>query len=186
MTVAPLGHRIGSLDLFDLLRERRPYRPNAACAQSGPADLLFAAELRRRLTRTGSRVISTAARPGIFLPNLMRAEKKPSLVLRVEKFLVGLVAHNAEEAAPSALYAATAGLPGDSRAGSDRLRGMRGAPTMAGRAARARDGSAARRLWTVSEELTSTRFPLDAPPPLPRERTRNCDPSTERSTEEPS
>lgn len=88
----------------------------------GRPDLLFAAELRRRLTHTASPVISTAARPGIALPNLMRAGRKPSLVLRVEKFLVGLVAHIAAEDAPPALYAATADLPGDSHAGADRLR----------------------------------------------------------------
>lgn len=72
-------------------------------------------------------------------------------------------AHSAEEGALSTLYAATAGLPGDSSVDPDRLRGMRGAPTLIGRSARAHDGSAARRLWEVSEELTGTRFPLDAP-----------------------
>ncbi|NJQ02790.1 oxidoreductase [Streptomyces zingiberis] len=165
VTVASLGHRIGSLDFSDLQWERRPYRPNAAYTQSKLANLLFVSELQRRLTRAGSRVISTAAHPGISSTNLMRAEKKPSLGFRVEKFLVGLVAHSAEEGALPTLCAATADLPGDSYVGPDRLWGMRGAPAPAGRAARARDGSAARRLWEVSEELTGTRFPLDAPAP---------------------
>ncbi|WP_130796397.1 oxidoreductase [Streptomyces otsuchiensis] len=168
VTVASLGHRIGSLDFSDLQWERRPYRPNAAYAQSKLANLLFASELQRRLTRAGSHVISTAGHPGISSTDLMRAEKKPSLGFRVEKFLVGLVAHSAEEGALPTLYAATADLPGDSYVGPGRLWGMRGAPAPAGRAARARDGSAARRLWEVSEELTGTRFPLDAPaPPAP-------------------
>ncbi|WP_128382518.1 oxidoreductase [Streptomyces cavernae] len=163
VTVASLGHRIGSLDFSDLQWERRPYRPNTAYTQSKLANLLFAAELQRRLTRAGSPVISTAAHPGISSTNLMRTERKPSLGLRVEKFLVGLVAQSAEEGALPTLYAATADLPGDSYVGPDRLWGMRGAPTPVGRSARARDGSAARRLWEVSEELTGTRFPLDAP-----------------------
>ncbi|MEV8117376.1 oxidoreductase [Streptomyces xiamenensis] len=165
VTVASLGHRIGSLDFSDLQWIRRPYRPNAAYAQSKLANLLFAAELQRRLTSAGSHVISTAAHPGISSTNLMRAEEKPSLGFRVEKFLVGLVAHSAEDGALPTLYAATADLPGDSYAGPDRLWGMRGAPTLVGRAARARDGSTARRLWEVSEELTGTRFPLDTPAP---------------------
>ncbi|MCU4748753.1 MULTISPECIES: oxidoreductase [unclassified Streptomyces] len=165
VTVASLGHRIGSLDFSDLQWKRRPYRPNAAYAQSKLANLLFAAELQRRLTSAGSHVISTAAHPGISSTNLMRAEEKPSLGFRVEKFLVGLVAHSAEDGALPTLYAATADLPGDSYAGPDRLWGMRGAPTLVGRAARARDGSTARRLWEVSEELTGTRFPLDTPAP---------------------
>ncbi|MER7489112.1 hypothetical protein ABTY20_25015 [Streptomyces sp. NPDC126497] len=125
MTAAPLGHRIGSLDLFDLRRGRRPYRPSAARAQSGPANLLFAVELRRRLTRTASHAVSTAARPGVPLPNLTQAQKKPSLVFRVEKFLVGFVAHNAEEGAPPAPYAATADLPGDSHVGPERVTARR-------------------------------------------------------------
>ncbi|MFE7116918.1 oxidoreductase [Streptomyces sp. NPDC057654] len=165
VTVASLGHRIGSLDFSDLQWERRPYRPNAAYAQSKPANLLFAAELQRRLSRAGSRVISMAAHPGISSTNLMRAEEKPSLGYGVERLLVGLVAHSAEAGALPTLYAATADLPGDSYVGPDRLWGMRGAPTPAGRATRAHDGSAARRLWEVSEELTGTCFPLDAPTP---------------------
>lgn len=162
VTVASLGHRIGTLDFTDLQWQRRPYRPNAAYAQSKLANLLFAAELQRRLTRAGSPVISTAAHPGISSTSLMRAERKPSLGFRVEKFLVGLVAQSAEEGALPTLYAATVDLPGDSYAGPGRLGGVRGAPTLVGRSARARDGSAARRLWEVSEDLTSTRFPLDA------------------------
>ncbi|GAA2063216.1 MULTISPECIES: oxidoreductase [Streptomyces] len=165
VTVASLGHRIGSLDFSDLQWERRPYRPNAAYTQSKLANLLFSAELQRRLTRAGSPVTSMAAHPGISSTNLMRAEKKPSLGFRVEKFLIGLVAHSAEKGALPTLYAATADLPGDSYVGPDRLWGMRGAPAPAGRAARARDASAARRLWEVSEELTGTRFPLDASAP---------------------
>ncbi|MBM7438645.1 oxidoreductase [Streptomyces sp. HB132] len=163
VTVASLGHRLGSLDFTDLQWQRRPYRPNAAYAQSKLANLLFAAELQRRLTRAGSRVISTAAHPGISSTSLMRAEEKPSLGFRVEKFLVGLVAQSAEGGALPTLYAATADLPGDSYAGPGRLWGVRGAPTLVGRSDRARDGSAARRLWEVSEDLTGTRFPLDTP-----------------------
>lgn len=162
VTVASLGHRIGTLDFTDLQWQRRPYRPNAAYAQSKPANPLFAAELQRRLARAGSPVISTAAHPGLSSTSLLRAERKPSLGFRVEKFPVGLVAQSAEEGALPTLYAATADLPGDSYAGPGRLWGVRGAPTLVGRSARARDGSAARRLWDVSEDLTGTRFPLGA------------------------
>ncbi|MEH0400829.1 oxidoreductase [[Kitasatospora] papulosa] len=160
VTVASLGHRIGSPDFTDFQWGRRSYRPSAAYAQSKPADLLFAAELQRRPTRAGSLVISTAAHPGISTTNLMRAEEKPYLGFRVEKVLVALVAQSAEEGALPTPYAANADLPGDSCAGPDRLWGMRGAPAPVGRSARARDGSAARRLWEVSEDLTDTRFPL--------------------------
>ena len=84
VTVASLGHRIGSIDFSDLQWERRPYRPNAAYTQSKLANLLFTAELQRRLTAVGSTVISTAAHPGISATNLMRAEDKPSLGFRTK------------------------------------------------------------------------------------------------------
>lgn len=119
VTVASLGHRIGSLDFSDLQWERRQYRPNAAYAQSKLANLLFAAELQRRLTRAASPVISTAAHPGISSTNLMRTQGKPTFGFHVEKFLVGLVAQSAEEGALPTLYAATADLPGNSYAAPD-------------------------------------------------------------------
>ncbi|GCB48013.1 hypothetical protein SNL152K_5336 [Streptomyces sp. NL15-2K] len=37
---------------------------------------------------------------------------------------------------------------------------MRGAPTLVGRSTAASDAVAARRLWTVSEELTGATFPV--------------------------
>ncbi|GGQ62332.1 putative short-chain dehydrogenase/reductase [Streptomyces ruber] len=162
VTVASLGHRIGTIDFSDLQWERKPYRPNTAYTQSKLANLLFAAELQRRLTAAGSDVVSTAAHPGISATSLMRAEEKPSLGFRVEKFLTGLVAQSAEDGALPTLYAATADIPGGSYAGPGRLWGMRGAPKLVGRAARARDTRTARRLWTVSEDLTGVTFPFHA------------------------
>ena len=52
------------VDLDDLNWERRPYRPYAAYAQSKLANLLFLAELQRRLTACGSTLRATGAHPG--------------------------------------------------------------------------------------------------------------------------
>lgn len=57
------------------------------------------------------------------------------------------------------LYAATADLPGASYVGPDGIAEMRGGPTLVGRTAAASDPEVARRLWTVSEELTKVTFP---------------------------
>jgi hypothetical protein len=38
----------------------------------------------------------------------------------------------------------------------------RGAPKLVGRSDRAKDAAVARRLWTVSEQLTGVSFPLTA------------------------
>ncbi|WP_150251502.1 oxidoreductase [Nocardiopsis deserti] len=166
VTVASLAHLIGSIDFADLNWERKPYREYSAYGQSKLANLLFASELQRRLDEAGSTVISTAAHPGISATNLMRPEGQ-NLWLRASQALIGLVTQSAEHGALPTLYAATADVPGDSYAGPRRLMGLRGAPKLVRRAAKARDADAARRLWESSEELTGVAFPLRTPRAAP-------------------
>jgi hypothetical protein len=66
---------------------------------------------------------------------------------------------DADGALPT-LYAAVADIPGDSYAGPGGFLEGRGAPKLVGRSKDARDPALARRLWTVSEELTGVTFPL--------------------------
>lgn len=162
VTVASLAHLIGSIDFADLNWERKPYRAYPAYGQSKLANLLFASELQRRLDEAGSPVASTAAHPGISATNLMRTEGR-GLWLRASQALIGLATQSAEQGALPTLYAATADVPGDSYAGPRRLMGLRGAPKLVPRAAKARDVDAARRLWQASEELTGVAFPLRTP-----------------------
>jgi NAD(P)-dependent dehydrogenase (short-subunit alcohol dehydrogenase family) len=162
VTVASLAHLIGSIDFADLNWERKPYRAYPAYGQSKLANLLFASELQRRLDEAGSPVTSTAAHPGISATNLMRTEGRgPGL--RASQALIGLVTQSAEQGALPTLYAATADVPGGGYAGPRRLMGLRGAPKLVPRAAKARDVDAARRRWPASEELTGVAFPLRTP-----------------------
>ena len=50
--------------------------------------------------------------------------------------------------------------PGNSFAGPSHLAHMRGAPELIGLSAAAQDPDLARRLWTVSEQLTGVRAPV--------------------------
>ncbi|MTD55614.1 oxidoreductase [Amycolatopsis pithecellobii] len=159
VTVASLVHVIGTIDFTDLNWERRRYRPTPAYGQSKLANLLFTAELQRLLSVAGSAVISTAAHPGLSATNLMRSDN-PNLRFRTEKALLSLITQGAEDGALPTLYAATADISGNSYAGPGGFLGVRGAPKPAGRAARARDASAARQLWEASEKLTGVSFPL--------------------------
>ncbi|SDE07862.1 oxidoreductase [Auraticoccus monumenti] len=162
VTVSSQAHRLGSLDLTDLNWERRPYRANPAYGQSKLANLLFTAELQRRLGETGSPVIATAAHPGISVTNLFRPQQD-TLRARLGGAVLRLVAQSEEEGARPVLHAATADVPGNSYLGPNGFMEIRGAPTLVGRAARARDLGVARRLWEVSEELTGTTFPRRHP-----------------------
>jgi NAD(P)-dependent dehydrogenase (short-subunit alcohol dehydrogenase family) len=160
VTVSSTGHRAGSIDFDDLNWERRPYRAMPAYAQSKLANLLFTAELQRRLDEIGSPVIATAAHPGIAATNLLRPDGRRMRVL-MEK-VIGLFAQSDEGGALPTLYAAVMDIPGNSYAGPGGLLGSRGAPKLVGRSTRARDTELARRLWEVSEELTGAIFPRNA------------------------
>jgi NAD(P)-dependent dehydrogenase (short-subunit alcohol dehydrogenase family) len=159
VTVSSTAHRMGQIDFADLNWERKPYRAWRAYGQSKIANLLFTAELQRRLTAAGSPVLATAAHPGYAATNLQFHSGRRSLdVLNA----IGnwLFAQDQESGALPTLYAAVADIPGNSFAGPGGFMQQRGAPKLVGRSAAAQDGATARRLWEVSEQLTGVKFPL--------------------------
>src|SRR6201995_5836238 len=70
VTVASGAHRMGSIDFSDLNWERKSYRAWRAYGQSKLSNLLFTAELQRRLIDAGSAVETNAAHPGYAATNL--------------------------------------------------------------------------------------------------------------------
>ena len=161
VTVSSTGHRMGSIDFDDLNWERKPYRAWRAYGQSKLANLLFTAELQRRLTEAGSSVIATAAHPGYAATNLQfhSGSRLQDIVSVVGN---RLFAQDEKGGALPTLYAATADVPGNSFAGPGGFMEQRGAPKLVGRSGAAKDMDVARRLWDVSEQLTGVRFPLRA------------------------
>src|ERR1700726_1667313 len=159
VTVSSTGHRMGSIDFDDLNWERKPYRAWRAYGQSKLANLLFTAELQRRLTAAGSEVLANAAHPGYAATNLQFHSQRQFFDLLGA---VGnrLIAQDEEGGALPTLYAAVADIPGNSFAGPGGFMEQRGAPKLVGRSAAAKDPDVARHLWDASEELTSVRFPL--------------------------
>jgi NAD(P)-dependent dehydrogenase (short-subunit alcohol dehydrogenase family) len=160
VTVASGAHRFGSIDFNDLNWERKPYKPWAAYGQSKLANLLFTAELQRRLTEAGSDVLATAAHPGYAATNLQFQSQRRWLDIIS---LIGnrVIAQDEKGGALPTLYAAVADIPGNSFAGPGFM-DLRGAPKLVGRTGSAKDMDVARRLWDVSEELTGVRFSLGA------------------------
>ncbi|GAA3297608.1 SDR family NAD(P)-dependent oxidoreductase [Dactylosporangium vinaceum] len=154
VTVSSQAERMGRLDLDDPNDERRPYRESAAYNRSKLANLLFTAELQRRLDAAGSPVRAVSAHPGLVQSAIY---SESGAVLRL---MVRLLGQSADEGALPVLYAAVADLPGDSFTGPSRWAHMRGAPELINRSATARDAGLAARLWTLSERLTGTHFPL--------------------------
>ncbi|MGW1713619.1 oxidoreductase [Streptomyces sp. NPDC002156] len=138
------------------------YDPRRAYAQSKLANLLFTLELQRRLTESGSPVRALAAHPGYAATNLQSHAASP--VMRAfMKVGNRFFAQDDSAGALPTLYAATQDLPGASYVGPDGLGEMRGGPTLVGRSAAASDAEVARRLWTLSEELTGVSRPVERP-----------------------
>ncbi|HEX6524801.1 MAG TPA: oxidoreductase [Streptosporangiaceae bacterium] len=164
VTVASQAERFGRLDLDDLNWQRRPYRTSRAYNDSKLANLLFTAELQRRLTAAGSGVLANAAHPGLVASNIYRHDGPRRPADLIWAVVNRLAAQNPEQGALPTLYAAVADIPGDSFAGPSHLAHMRGAPQLIARSAAARDPGLARRLWTASEQLTGVRFPLEPAP----------------------
>jgi NAD(P)-dependent dehydrogenase (short-subunit alcohol dehydrogenase family) len=159
VTVSSTGHRMGVIDFDDLNWERKPYRAWRAYGQSKLANLLFTAELQRRLSAVGSTVIATAAHPGYAATNLQfhSGSRVNDVVGMIGNRTIG---QSAEGGALPTLYAAVAEVPGNSFAGPGGFMEQRGAPKLVNRSSAAWDMDVARRLWDVSEQLTGVHFPL--------------------------
>jgi len=157
VTVASQAERFGRLDFGDLNWERRDYQPSRAYNDSKLANLLFTAELQRRLTAAGSGVRANAAHPGLVATAIYHHDGPRRPADRVWAVVNRLLAQDAEHGALPVLYAAVADIGGDSFAGPSHLAHMRGAPELIGRSAAAQDPDLARRLWDVSEQLTGVR-----------------------------
>jgi NAD(P)-dependent dehydrogenase (short-subunit alcohol dehydrogenase family) len=157
VTVASSAHHYGKIRLDDLNWERG-YHRHAAYGQAKLANLLFIAELQRRLDEAGSPVRSVGAHPGWAATNLQGRSGN-----RVENALmvVGnrLIAQSGDMGAEPTLFAATQDIPGNSYAGPDGRFELRGHPTLVGRSKAATDELTARKLWELSEALTGVEFP---------------------------
>jgi NAD(P)-dependent dehydrogenase (short-subunit alcohol dehydrogenase family) len=157
VTVSSGAHRIGKMHLDDLNWEHRRYDRWRVYGQTKLANLLFTKELQRRLDEAGSDVRALAAHPGYANTHLQ--SHTGSRVNHVLMNVVGnrLFAQSDEMGALPTLFAATQDLPGDTFVGPDGFAEQRGHPTVVGRTKAAQDADVARRLWTLSEELTGVR-----------------------------
>ena len=159
VTVASGAHRAGRIDFDDLNWERKPYRAWRAYGQSKVANLLFTAELQRRLDAVDSPVKATAAHPGYAATNLQfhSGSRFMDLLSAVGN---RVIAQDDKGGSLPTLYATVADIPGNSYAGPSGFMEGRGAPKLVGRSSAAQDMDVARRLWDVSEQLTGVSFPL--------------------------
>ncbi len=155
VTVSSGVHTSGDIH-FDDLQWEKTYDRWGAYAQSKLSNLLFAYELQRRLSTTGSSLISVGCHPGYAATNLQAAGPQmdgSAFRLWMMKFANVIFAQGQDMGALTTLYAAVAvDVNGCDYIGP--RSGMRGYPVKVMSNNKSYDEALAKRLWKISEELT--------------------------------
>lgn len=157
VTVSSEAHRIGRINLADPNWEHRRYSRWRAYGQAKLANLMFAYELQRRLTATGSAVTSTAAHPGYANTDLQSHTQS----IQDQVMAIGnrYFAQSADMGALPTLYAATAAdVVGGAFYGPDGFAEQRGYPHRVSSTRASRDEVVARALWQRSQDFTAVSF----------------------------
>ncbi|NUT44742.1 MAG: SDR family NAD(P)-dependent oxidoreductase [Thermoactinospora sp.] len=142
VTVASDAHKSGRLD-FDDLPLAKGYAKMSSYGRSKLCNMLFAAELDRRVRRAGLDLVSVATHPGATATEIFKLGRL--------QWVTGLLLKSPEKGALSSIHAATSP---DVRGGEyigPKLQRL--TPSAA-----ARSQELATRLWDVSEQLTGVRF----------------------------
>jgi NAD(P)-dependent dehydrogenase (short-subunit alcohol dehydrogenase family) len=158
VTVSSQGHRFRASIHFDDLQWERHYDRIAAYGQSKLANLLFTYELQRRLeARPEAKTVAVAAHPGGSNTELTR--NLPAIIRPAAAVLGPMLFQSPAMGALPTLRAATdPAVQGGQYYGPDGLGEQRGHPKLVQSSAQSHDEDLQRRLWTVSEELTSVSF----------------------------
>jgi NAD(P)-dependent dehydrogenase (short-subunit alcohol dehydrogenase family) len=161
VTVASIAHHRGDESVLEGNPESS-YDPQKAYGNSKLANLLFAFELNRRAEAAESRLISTAAHPGVAATNLVGSSdgmgSNPIVRMTAPLFMPVFFQSSGAGANPT-LWAATYGEPG-SYVGPQRLMESRGRLGDAKSSRHARNEDLARKLWDLSEAKTGVTFDL--------------------------
>jgi NAD(P)-dependent dehydrogenase (short-subunit alcohol dehydrogenase family) len=160
VSVSSRGHQQSPVRFHDLAFENEPYDKWVAYGQSKTANVLFAVELERRLGGRG--VHANAVHPGVIATDLSRHMDREDFERIRQRSGGSLRLKTVEAGAATSVYAATAPeLEG--RGGryleDCHVAGVDDDPdAREGVRSYAVDPEAARRLWTLSEELVGQRF----------------------------
>lgn len=157
IALSSIAHKRGKMQ-FDDLQWEKNYKKMPAYAQSKLANLMFALELDRRLkTKDNHSCIAVAAHPGVSNTELVR--HFPKLLVWVMMPLFSFMIHAPEKGAlPTLMAALDPSVKGGDYYGPQGYQEMKGSPGKAESTTLANDKEIAKRLWTVSEELTGINY----------------------------
>lgn len=159
VNVSSRAHEGAKLD-FDNLQSEDGYRRWRVYGRSKLANMLFTYELQRRFVASGERAISVACHPGWAATSLAtKAVGSPTGLGYAVQRLFNIGAQSAMMGALPTLYAAVDdSIKGGEYIGPTGFLGMRGYPGPVPSSKESHNEEAARRLWTISEQLTGVRY----------------------------
>ena len=163
VVVGSMAHKQATFDLDDPHFERRKWTKPAAYGQSKLGDMIWGAELSRRIHALRPGVDVQLSHPGWAATSL--TNPTPSKALnRLFDVGVAMLGQPPTKGALTTLYAATEVLPNNSYIGPDRLYEFRGHPKPVGRTKEASDPRLAAHLWDLVDHATSTADVVETKP----------------------
>jgi NAD(P)-dependent dehydrogenase (short-subunit alcohol dehydrogenase family) len=165
VNISSTGHRMGSMDFDNLMyAQGEGYSPSRAYGRSKLANLLFTYELQRRFEALGADAMATAAHPGGSNTNLANHMQDRLLF----KILMPISARMMQSAAMGALPTLRAAVDPQAQGGDYFGPGgfmeQRGYPVKVESNKDSHSAEDARRLWSVSEQLTGITYTMQAVP----------------------
>ena len=156
------AHKSAAIAFDDPHLRSRKWSAFPAYGRSKLAVMLWGLELDRRLREAGSPVTSYLTHPGWVASNLSNVSDKVVMTAfhSVVKAVAGVLANDLDAGAAPTLYCITEPIPPGSYVGMDSRFGLKGGPTLSGRAAVACDYGDARRIWEFAENETGTNLRL--------------------------
>jgi len=156
ITVSSTAHKMGRMRFADI-NWNKTYKPWLAYGQSKLANLLFTAELDKRLSDSGSKVKAIAVHPGYSNTALQgKSEKKTQDC--VMKLANKELAQSELQGAWPTRDAISEDIPGNSFVGPDGFAEIKGYPKLVGRTKAAQNMKDANTLWEISEKLTGIKY----------------------------
>jgi len=156
------AHRTATIAFDDPHLRIRKWSALPAYGRSKLAVMLWGLELARRLRVAGSPVSSYLTHPGWVASNLSNVsdEKIMAAFHTIVRASASVLANDIDAGAAPTLYCLSEPIPPGSYVGIDSRWGLKGGPTLAGRAAVACDYADAARLWEFAERETGTSLSL--------------------------
>lgn len=160
VSLSSITHKAAHLD-FDGLQWEKRFNANRAYGASKLATTTFAIELDRRLSRTGSPILSAIAHPGLSRSNFIDSAWKDrgATAQLMGRIFSAIATQPTEQGALNQLHAATAtGVRGGDFFGPSGSGERKGNVTPVEASKEAKDPTVGQRLWSAAEKLTGVTY----------------------------